>query len=220
MKSEWKNINTWIFDLDNTLYPSSSNLFAQIRERMTIFIAQRLDISRQTAYAWQKYYFQKYGTTYRGLMIEHGVDPDEYFQFVHAVDLRVLSIDPLLDQTLLRLSGRKLIHTNATNAHAQNVLKYLKIAHHFSGVHDIFTSHFIPKPYLSAYHGLIERFQIDSQKACMIEDLVCNLLPSSQLGMKTILVQPHSKLSDQPQEHVDMTVECLTTGLVALLEAS
>src|ERR1700757_1702288 len=117
-------IETWIFDLDNTLYPASCRLFDQIHANMTRFIADRLDLSPEAALALQKTYFREHGTTLRGLMTVQRIDPAECLAFVHEVDLSCVPRNPVLVEALSALPGRKIVHTNGSRRHAERLLEY------------------------------------------------------------------------------------------------
>ena len=146
-------IETWIFDLDNTLYPASSRLFDRIHARMTEFIAARLDLSPAEALVVQKNYFRAYGTTLRGLMTVDRIDPEDFLAYVHAVDLSCVRPDPGLAATLTALPGRKLVHTNGSELHAMRLLDHLGIAASFAGVIDIAAAGYEPKPALAGYES-------------------------------------------------------------------
>ena len=118
----------WIFDLDNTLYPASCNLFHQVDQRMTAFIADFLGLPREEARAKQKHYYRTYGTTLRGLMTEHAMPADRFLDYVHEIDLTPVDPSPALDAALGRLAGRKLVYTNGSLRHAENVLNRLASA--------------------------------------------------------------------------------------------
>ena len=126
-------IETWIFDLDNTLYPVSCRLFDQIHARMTRFIADRLELTTETALAVQKTYFREHGTTLRGLMTVDRIEPDDFLAFVHEVDLSCVPRDPILVAALSALPGRKIVHTNGSRRHAERVLDHLGITELFCG---------------------------------------------------------------------------------------
>ena len=127
----------WVFDLDNTLYPASSNLFAQIDEKMTRFIADFLDLDIDEANRLRKNYFREHGTTMRGMMDHHGMEPGDFLASVHDIDLGSVTPDPALGEALGRIPGRKIIFTNGPQAHAPRVLDRLAIGHHFEAVFDI-----------------------------------------------------------------------------------
>jgi len=186
------DVDVWIFDLDNTLYPASCNLFPLIERRMGAFIAARFGVPADEARRRQKRFFREHGTTLRGLMVEHAVDPHEFLDFVHAIDLSALTPWPALDRALGRLRGRKLVFTNASRRHAEAVMARLAVAHHFEAVHDIADAGFLPKPDPRAYQGLLERHAIDPHRACMVEDMARNLGPAAQLGMTTVWVRTDS----------------------------
>jgi putative hydrolase of the HAD superfamily len=183
---------TWIFDLDNTLYPASCNLFAQVDRRIAEFIATHLGIDPAEAYRVQKQYFRDYGTSLRGLMLNHQLDPQLYLDFVHEIDVTPVPPNPALDAALARLPGRKVIFTNGSTRHAENVMTRLGVSHHFEAVFDIVAGDYVPKPEPFVYDIMVRRHWIDPKRAVMIEDLPKNLLPAHAMGMTTVLVRTES----------------------------
>src|SRR6516225_3671866 len=184
-----REIETWIFDLDNTLYPASCRLFDQIHARMTRFIADRLDLTLEAALTVQKAYFHEHGTTLRGLMTVDRIDPDDFLAFVHEVDLSCVPQDPVLVSALSALPGRKIVHTNGSRRHAERLLDHLGIAMSFCGIIDITVADYEPKPALAGYHELLRRHQVAPATALMIEDMARNLVPAATLGMTTAWVR-------------------------------
>ena len=178
-------IETWIFDLDNTLYPASCRLFDQIHSRMQRFVAERLELSLDQALVVQKAYFREHGTTMRGLMTVDKVDPHEFLAYVHDIDLACVPPDPVLAAALKALPGRKIVHTNGSVAHARRLLDHLDIAGSFCGIVDIVDAGFEPKPALAGYHELLRRHEVAPHTAMMIEDMAKNLVPAAALGMTT-----------------------------------
>jgi putative hydrolase of the HAD superfamily len=189
MRGRLETIETWVFDLDNTLYPASADLFPQISARMGAFIAARFDLDPDAATARQKQLFRTHGTTLRGLMVEHQVDPHEFMDYVHNIDLSGLAQDLRLAAALAALPGRKLIFTNGSRRHATRILAHLGLPDAFAGIFDIADAGFVPKPAAEAFQGLIERFGIDPGRAAMVEDMAVNLRPAALLGMVTVLVE-------------------------------
>jgi putative hydrolase of the HAD superfamily len=182
-------IETWIFDLDNTLYPASCRLFDQIHARMQSFIAERLDLSPEAALVVQKDYFREHGTTMRGLMTVDRVDPHEFLAYVHDIDLSVVPPDPVLVAALAALPGRKIVHTNGSVRHAERLLDHLGIGLAFCGIVDIAMAGFEPKPALAGYHELLRRHAVSPDRALMVEDMAKNLVPAAALGMTTAWVR-------------------------------
>ena len=182
-------IETWIFDLDNTLYPASCRLFDQIHMRMTSFIAERFDLSPEAALALQKTYFREHGTTLRGLMIVNRIDPNDFLGYVHEIDLACVPPDPVLVKALIALPGRKIVHTNGSERHAERLLDHLGIAGSFCGIFDIAAAGYEPKPALAGYHELQRRHHVTPGTALMIEDMAKNLVPAAALGMTTAWVR-------------------------------
>lgn len=186
-------IQVWIFDLDNTLYPASCNLFGQVDRRISEFIAQHFNIPFDEARALQKRFFREHGTTLRGLMVEHDVDPEPFLEYVHDIDVTPVAPSPRLDRALERLPGRKVIYTNGSVAHADNVTGRLGITRHFDTVFGITEAGYIPKPDPRPYATLVERHGIDPGRACMVEDIARNLAPAHAMGMTTVWVRSESE---------------------------
>ena len=184
------HVDTWVFDLDNTLYPPGLDLWRQIDEKMRAYIANFLGLTLDQAFALQKGYYKRYGTSLRGLMIEHAMDPDDFLAHVHAIDLVSLDAAPALGDALGELPGRKLVYTNGSRGHAEQVLAKLGISHHFADVHDIVAAEFNPKPEEVAYRGFLKAHDVDPARAAMFEDLARNLEVPHLLGMRTVLVVP------------------------------
>lgn len=179
------DIETWIFDLDNTLYPASCRLFDQVQRRMNEFICDRLSLSLDQATELRRTYFREHGTTLRGLMIVNDIDPHEFLGFVHEIDLACVPPDPALVAAIGRLRGRKIVHTNGSTRHAERLLDHLGLAQSFSGIIDIAAAEFDPKPALTGYRLLLQRHAVDPRGALMVEDIARNLAPAAELGMTT-----------------------------------
>jgi putative hydrolase of the HAD superfamily len=186
--------NTWVFDLDNTLYPVECELFEQVDRRMETFIAERLSISRDAAHRLQKDYWKRYGTTLRGLMLHHDVAPETYLAFVHEIDLSVLPENPALKAAIERLPGRKVIFTNGPAHHAAAVLDRLGMTGHFETIFDIAAFDYIPKPEEAAYRHMLATLGADPTRCVLFEDTVENLAPAAALGMTTVLVAPRGRV--------------------------
>jgi putative hydrolase of the HAD superfamily len=183
-------VETWVFDLDNTLYPHHLNLWQQVDDRIRNFIGQFLSIGPEEAFRIQKDYYRRYGTSLRGLMIEHGLEPDAFLSFVHAIDHSPLEPNAALGAAIANLPGRKLILTNGTRRHADAVLQRLAISGHFDGVFDIVAAELEPKPLARVYERFLAAHAVDPARAAMFEDLARNLAVPHSLGMTTVLVVP------------------------------
>ncbi len=186
------HVESWIFDLDNTLYPAGSPIWPQIDQRITAFVAGLFGIDGMSARALQKYYYQRYGTTLRGLMIEHDLDPAVFLDFAHDIDRSALAADEALATAIAALPGRRFILTSGSHGHAMKTTAHLKIDHLFEGVFDIAAGDFIPKPDERTYLRFLEHFSIEPAKAAMFEDIPRNLEVPHRLGMTTVLVAPRA----------------------------
>ena len=187
------HVESWIFDLDNCLYPASANLFELIDIRMGEYIQQLLGCDAVEARRVQKQHFHEHGTTLAGLMKERGVDPTEFLEFVHDIDLARLSADPALVRALDRLPGRKFVFTNGDEAYAGRVLDRLGLANAFDGLHDIHAMNYVPKPNPASYEALCGRHGVDPRRALFAEDMARNLAPAKALGMTTVWVDNGSE---------------------------
>lgn len=216
------SVSSWVFDLDNTLYPARSNLFVQVAERMTLFIQDRFQLSWDAAKALQRDLFRRHGTTLRGLMSEHAVDPHPFLDYVHDIDVSPVDPSPELDMLLTRLPGRKVIFTNGSVPHAERVMRRLGVERHFDHIHDIVAAGFTPKPDPEPYRILVEAANIDPGGSVMVEDMAKNLLPAHELGMATVwLRSDHDWARDGAElPHVHHVGEDLVSFLGGLLSRS
>lgn len=194
----FRDVDTWIFDLDNTLYPAESNLFAQVDRRMGEFIVKYLEVMPDEARRIQKHYYHTFGTTLAGLMKQHGVAPHDFLDYVHDIDLSPIEPAPDLADAAKALPGKRYIFTNGSRRHAERVAAKLEVLHVFDGIFDIADSEYIPKPTRHAYDRAFEAFGADPRRAAMFEDLPHNLETPHALGMVTVLV--HSSYGDHPAQ--------------------
>ncbi len=209
-------VDCWIFDLDNTLYPSSIDMFSQIDVLMGRFIAELLGCDLAEAKRVQKMYFHDHGTTLAGLMHYHAIEPREFLDYVHAVDMGVLADAPRLRDRLMALPGRRLIFTNADAAYAARALDALGIADCFDGMWDIHAMTYRPKPEMSAYAGLIEAFAIDPASSVFIEDSARNLTPAKTLGMQTVWIDMATDWGHRAKD--DSAIDVMITDMAQWLD--
>jgi len=200
-RPDFRHVEGWIFDLDNTLYPAGCDLFAQIDARMTAFVAARLELDEGAARTLQKAYYRDHGTTLNGLMRVNGVDPEEFLAFVHAVDLSVLTPEPAMRDGVARLPGRRFIFTNGCRRHAARVLDALELDDLFEDVWDIRSIGFRPKPDPDSYRAMLDRAGLEARACAMFEDAARNLVPAHTLGMTTVWLKNGSPWSRQGPEH-------------------
>jgi putative hydrolase of the HAD superfamily len=192
-----------IFDLDETLYPREAGLMQVLSDRMLHYMTHHLGLPADDVTAKRRYYYQKYGTTLRGLMEESGVDPVDFLTYVHDVKLSdFLSASPPLDNMLREIPLRKVIFTNADAAHAERVLNTLRVRFHFEQIIDISATGYKNKPDPLAYQYVLALLEISGEQCIMVEDTPRNLLPAKDLGMTTILIDGNS----DPSLGIDYTV--------------
>ncbi len=225
---DFGHVETWVFDLDNTLYPHHLNLWQQVDDRIRSFVADFLTVSKDEAFRIQKDYYKRYGTTMRGLMAEHGLNPDDYLEYVHRIDHSPLEPNPALGDALEKLPGRKLILTNGTRTPSHSVMRRLEIDRHFEDVFDIAAPALDPKPLPQVYKRFLARHDVDPTSAAMFEDLARNLEVPHALGMTTVLVVPDGtreiiregwELAGRDAPHVDHVTDDITGFLERILSA-
>ncbi len=193
MTARLAHIDAWIFDLDNTLYPAATNLFALIDAKMTDYIANLRGVDHAEAHRVQKSYFRDYGTTLAGLIADHDTDPHEFLDYVHDIELDRVDADARLVANIARLPGRKLVFTNGDAPYAQRVLDRLGLGTSFEAIHDIHAMDYVPKPAPASYAAMCARWAIDPASALFVEDMVRNLAPAKALGMTTVWINNGSE---------------------------
>ncbi len=194
------HVDTWVFDLDNTLYPADSALWPQIDDRITAYIMELYGLDGLAARALQKHFYHRHGTTLRAL-IDHGdADPDHFMDFVHDIDRSSLVANERLHAALAKLPGRRLILTNGSEKHAEDTARALGILEHFDAIFDIKAAAYIPKPEAAAFQTFFERHGVDPTRAAMFEDLVRNLEVPHAAGMRTVLIRPRADIVDKRDE--------------------
>ena len=210
IKTAFSHVTTWVFDLDNTLYPPSARLFDQIEVLMTQFVMEALDVDHRTADHLRDHYWQTYGTTLAGLMREHDVDPGPYLDVVHDIDLKHLEQDPDLRAQIADLPGRKVIYTNGPRVHAERVTNARGLSGIFDAVYGVEHAGFLPKPERAAFDVVFALDGIDPAVGAMFEDDHRNLKAPHDMGMQCVLVGPeHSPKQGQDSDHIHHQTEDL-----------
>jgi putative hydrolase of the HAD superfamily len=187
---EFAHVGTWVFDLDNTLYPASSDLWPKIDARITLFMMELFGLDGMSSRALQKHYYERYGTTLRGLMEEHEITADEFLKFVHNIDRSSLVPNHSLATAITALPGRKLILTNGSREHALRTAEQLGLDKMFEDVFDIVSGDLMPKPNPQTYERFFEKHGVDPAGAAMFEDIERNLVVPHARGMRTTLIVP------------------------------
>ncbi len=211
--------DTWVFDLDNTLYAAECNLFDQVDNKISDFVQNFLGIERSEARKIQKKYLMENGTTLNGLMVNHKLDAEEYLTFVHDIDFSSIERDEKLRSAIQKLDGRKLVFTNADRPYAKNIMKRLGIDDLFEDIFGIVEADLKPKPDISVYENFVKKYDFDPQKAVMFEDMVRNLIPAHTLGMGTVWINTGSVWgeADYNADIVHAETNNLTTWLHAFV---
>ncbi len=213
------HVDTWVFDLDNTLYPADCDLWPKIDQRITAFMVHLFGLDGMSSRALQKYYYKRYGTTLRGLMEDHAVSAEDFLAFVHDIDRSSLLPNPSLAAAIAALPGRKLILTNGSRDHAMRTAEALGLGDMFEDIFDIVAAELTPKPELVTYQRFFDRHGVDPRSAAMFEDIERNLVIPHEQGMTTALVvpkpgqrdhrEPFEIAADESLPHVDFVTSDL-----------
>ncbi len=188
MSSLSNRIDTWIFDLDNTLYSADSGIFQQVHELMGKFVSNHLKIEINEAKKIQKKYYKQHGTTLRGMMDNHGVDPDYFLSEVHKLDYSIVTSNKELNDQLNKLNGKKIIYTNANMQHTLDVLERIELANFFDEIFDIKMADYIPKPEITPYEQIIKKYNLKPNSCAMFDDIAKNLVPAKKVGFTSIWI--------------------------------
>ena len=212
---EFKNIKNIIFDCDGVLYKDLDAVFGQVSKKMSEYISRKLNVDLKKAKELQRNYFHQYNTSLNGLMIHHKIDPHEFLEYVHDIDLDFLKKDTLLREELLKLDVKKFVYTNGSRDHVNNITKHLGIDDLFDGVFDIVDGQFIPKPQIEPFKVLIKKFDINPEETVFIEDIAKNLSVKKELNLKTVWLinNEYWGKQDSDKNYIDVRIENLTSFL-------
>ena len=183
-----QEISNWVFDLDNTLYKAECGLFDKVHILMGKYIEEKIGLNSGEAQALRSKYYHQYGTTLRGLMMEHQIDPNDYLEYVHQINYDVVESNRSLGDVIKNLKGKKYIFTNANYGHVEKVLEKLHMNDVFDGCFDISESDYLPKPHKQVYEAFQNKFNLDNNSTAMFEDLHINLKEPFDMGWKTVWV--------------------------------
>ncbi|MBV8439586.1 MAG: pyrimidine 5'-nucleotidase [Hyphomicrobiales bacterium] len=218
LRRRFGHVTTWVFDLDNTLYPPESGVWPMINERITLFLIQIFGLDGMSARALHQHYYARHGATLCGLVADN-IEAESFLEFVHDIDRSALKPDPLLAREVGRLPGRKLIFTNGSRGHAMLTARQLGLDGLFEDAFDILAARLTPKPAEAAYEAFFARYDIDPKRAAMFEDLPKNLTIPKAKGMTTVLVTgkpgPHHAHAAEPapSEPADFVTDDLAAFL-------
>lgn len=205
------HVDTWLFDLDQTLYPAEAEIMARIEGKMTAFVARETGMPHDEAYKLQKSYLNEHGTTLAGLMAHYGVEPRRFLDEVHDVSLDGLEPDPELNTLIAALPGRRIVFTNGDAPHAKRILEKLDMTDLFQGVFHLEHANWVPKPNMSTFELMMKTHTVHPERAVFFEDSPKNLKPAYQLGMKTVLVGP--KAAGNGDDFIDFRAPTLKAFL-------
>ena len=212
-----EKVNTWIFDLDNTLYSADSGIFQQVHKLMGEFISKNLSMEISEAKKLQSKYYKQHGTTLRGLMDNHGIDPDHFLDEVHRLDYSIVGSNKILNEELHKLEGRKIIYTNANKKHVIDVLDRIDLTNFFDEIFDIKMANYIPKPELKPYEQIINLFNIKPESSAMFDDIAKNLVPAKKVNFTSVWIDAgYENFSDDikaSREYLDFSTRDLSLFL-------
>ncbi|WP_299352034.1 pyrimidine 5'-nucleotidase [uncultured Shimia sp.] len=208
-REAFSHVRTWVFDLDNTLYPPKVRLFDQIEVKMTQYVMDALGVDRPRANLLRQQYWAEYGTTLAGLMRVHDVDPGPYLIDVHDISFDALEPDPHLAAQIKALPGRAIVFTNGTAPYAERVIEARGLSGLFDAVYGVEHANFLPKPERGAFEAVFELDGITTETAAMFEDDARNLQAPHEMGMKTVHVAPEPEDADHIHHHTNDLPEFL-----------
>ena len=222
MNQAFTSLETWVFDLDNTLYPASAGIFPRIDVRMGAYIANLLGVDAIEARRVQKKYFHEHGTTLSGLMAKHQTDPHHFLEYVHDIDMSSIPQNQRLAAILARLPGRKLVFTNGDQPYAKRILAALGLSDSFEAIYDIHDQAYLPKPAPASYVKMCKDLAVEPTRAIFFEDMARNLKPAKALGMKTVWINNGSEAGhlEADPSYIDYETTEPTAWLAALLETN
>ena len=210
-------IDTWIFDLDNTLYSADSGIFQQVHDLMSKFVSKHLNVELKKAKEIQRKYYKQHGTTLRGMMDNHGVDPEYFLKEVHKLDYSIVDSNKKLNEELKKLKGRKIIYTNANLQHTLDVLDRIELSDFFDYIFDIKMANYIPKPDLQPYEQIIKDCNLNPSTSAMFDDIAKNLVPAKKVGFTSIWIDVgYENFSDDikaSKEYLDFKTKDLSVFL-------
>ncbi len=202
-RDAFSHVDTWVFDLDNTLYPPSARLFDLIEVRMTAWVMAALQVDEAEANRLRVHYWRTYGTTLAGLMREHDLDPGPYLTDVHDISMATLTPDPALAEAIRALPGRRIVYTNGCEPYANRVLDARGLGGLFDAVYGVEHAGFLPKPERAALDAVFARDGLTPARAAMFEDDPRNLAAPHAMGMRTVHVAPTRDAGDHIHFHTD-----------------
>ncbi|SDD94887.1 pyrimidine 5'-nucleotidase [Ruegeria marina] len=203
VRDAFSHVTTWVFDLDNTLYPPHMRLFDQIEVRMTAYVMEVLKVDRAEADRLRATYWLQYGTTLAGLMREHAIDPDPYLVAVHDVDMSHMTPDAALADHIRALPGRRIVYTNGSAPYAERVLAARGLSGLFDAIYGVEHAGYRPKPERAAFEEVFTRDGVIPDRAAMFEDDPRNLAAPHEMGMRTVHVAPDPHEADHIHHHTD-----------------
>ena len=218
MSSLNNRIDTWIFDLDNTLYSADSGIFQQVHELMGKFVSNHLNIEINEAKKIQKKYYKEHGTTLKGLMDNHGVEPDYFLAEVHKLDYSIVNSNKNLNNELNKLSGKKIIYTNANMQHTLDVLERIELSNFFDEIFDIKMANYVPKPEITPYEEIIKKYDLNPNSSAMFDDIAKNLVPAKKVGFTSIWIDAGYENFSDDIESSKKFLDYSTTDLHLFLE--
>ncbi len=199
----FSHVQTWVFDLDNTLYPASANLFGQMDTRFAAYVSRLTGMDVAQALKLCTDYWVSHGSTLAGLMETYDIDPHHLLADVHDIDISHLTVDDALCAAIGSLRGRKIVYTNGSENHAMRVLAARGLTRQFDAVYGVEHADFKPKPTEDAFSKVFAKDGVTPTAAAMFEDEARNLAVPHALGMRTVHVHPVRTQAEHIHHHTD-----------------
>lgn len=187
-RPDLSHVESWVFDMDDTLYPREQGLMELVQARINAFMIDAVGLPEAEARVLQRQFLNEHGTTLAGLMANYAVDPERFLREVHDVPLDGVEPNPELAKALAALPGRKFVLTNGARCHAGRVLERIGVGNAFDGVFCIEDMDLVPKPAPATFRRFLAAHAIDPHRAAFFEDTPRNLQPAKALGMTTVLI--------------------------------
>ena len=182
----------WIFDLDNTLHDARPLIFPSMHAQMNAFLQRTFGVDEEGASRMRQAFWQRYGTTLRGLMRHHGMDPRRFLAETHVFpELADMVVhENAVRHALARLGGTKLVFSNAPRHYVEEVLRCIGLRRYFKAVYTIEDARYRGKPDAHGFHYLMRRHDLDPHRCAFVDDSLDNLRAAHRLGMSTVWVSP------------------------------
>jgi len=185
----------WIFDLDNTLHDARPHIFPSMHGQMNAWLMRRYGLDEDGANALRRFFWERYGTTLKGVVRHYGEDPKKFIGETHRFpELGAMVVgESALGHALARLGGRRLVFSNAPRHYVEEVLRALGVARWFDAVYTIESTRYRPKPAFNGFRLLLRAHNLEAHRCALVDDMPDNLRTAKRLGMSTVWVSEDAR---------------------------